>query len=46
MHQSHWARALLVNLLTQNDEFNYVTKRATKKQESFLCDEIQFMDIY
>ena len=33
------------NLLAQNDEFNFATKRATKMQENFGCNEIQLMDV-
>ena len=33
------------NLLAQNDEFNFATKRPTKMQENFGWNEIQLMDI-
>ena len=33
------------NLLAQDDEFNFATKRATKMRENFGCNEIQLTDI-
>ena len=38
-------RARYGNLLAQNDEFNFATKRATKMQENFGCNEIQLMEV-